>query len=709
MMGNSYPHLIERPSFQALYAFTPFKILESSSNAYTILLVPLKYFEINHELEWFKLKDRKRIKGRNEKEVIIPAELYPQTFTNDNDNIKHTYLYKRSEKDLKSNQQLYERNLPLYMEFSYEALQEPYVCKLGYVVLCSSPICPIIKYCLKVKRDKLRRGNCQHYVKVNNTYAGLYYVYPEIEKELIESEDHKEVITIPSSKGFPLITIKFIEEGSVLGYIDTIVFIPKIHRIILRQRFIFYPNPTLGIELKNIHALIFEFEIDQLRDIIREIFKRNKRVYEWLAFKYYFGRYLSDQRKKIVDGFKGFDLLSLKFKEISERSFQSAKDLQDEIYKAIEKNEEDFINFVSFVLLHTLAHTLIVALSVKYDIPEDCLCYIIDHPILKNNQHGGENIKLYIFEDAVGGYGYLKNFIEYIKEKKDTQVLCELFKYIQELIEKEDQKLGDYEKTFNDLLNYLNNIAIKGEVEKIKSRLEKVTEFIKKVKIYPHVMTFRAIFLDDIKLGDSELRKMLEDVFSNLPLCWDGCPCCVMMEKGCIFSPFDQPFVLSKYLVKEFVEEIIKVIEEKRLSNSFYFTNVKDYVDKIISEAKKSILISTPFLSQSTLDKISSLLEKNHNLQVKILTHKNCKNDKILSSKLMNMINKYKNFKIKFHDKLHAKGLLIDDLILLSGSFNLTTKGLESNVENIYIIYHPEEISKFRERFEEEWNNSLPF
>ena len=91
-----------------------------------------------------------------------------------------------------------------------------------------------------------------------------------------------------------------------------------------------------------------------------------------------------------------------------------------------------------------------------------------------------------------------------------------------------------------------------------------------------------------------------------------------------------------------------------------------------------------------------------------MLAHSESVSDRRITENLWKVLIKHKNFEIRLHDKLHAKGILIDNLILLKGSFNFTLKGLEVNVENIDIVYHPEEIAKFRKGFENIWKESNP-
>lgn len=731
---------LERSGFYVLHAFTPFKLLESYQNVYLIQLINISSFKVYSKEQppreqWWWCKPLpyehkitlKRCKDKEiTKKIITPRELLPTAFSR---NVDQQYIYVRYDDKIKEkiknanlqdhisilkDTDLFKKGIPIYLEFSYQALQEPYVCKLGYVILSSSSTCPLRECCPRIEYNE--SGQCKLYIKVNNTYAGLYHVHPLVEKRFDYEVPSRNVVIIPF-KYFPLIKISFTEEGEVTGYINSIILIPKRRWLFQKPRFYLYPNPTIGIKLSNVHALIFEFDVENLRNIILDILANSELTYRWLAFKYYSGRYRMIKKvrnkavSKIVDGFRGFDWLNSVFEHVAKSGTKSVNDLIDLMFnKKLLKNEysEDFINFVSFVLVHTFAHVMIAALSVIYDIPEGTLLYHIEHPILRCEELYRGRVKLIIFEDALGGYGYLKNITNRVKEYGDIQPLHKPFKYIVELLERENKLLESCQKNLkNDIYRLLDSGVSDSLKSKIWERVERILEFINKTGVYPHVMTFRSSILSGIEPEDERERSTLEELFSNMPLCWDGCLHCVMLERDCTYTPYDQPFIVSRNLIKEFIKRLMKSLE--KMSFSLYFTKVKDYVNEVINEAEHEILISTASLSTVTLDTLSSMLSRRRNLKIKVLAHKDSLSDRLIYRKVMEVRDKHRNFEIKFHDRLHAKGILIDDLVLLKGSFNFTMKGLEVNVENIDIVYHPEDIIKFKEGFNKVWRESTPF
>jgi len=65
-------------------------------------------------------------------------------------------------------------------------------------------------------------------------------------------------------------------------------------------------------------------------------------------------------------------------------------------------------------------------------------------------------------------------------------------------------------------------------------------------------------------------------------------------------------------------------------------------------------------------------------------------------------------FQAKVIDELHAKGMLVDDIMLLHGSFNFTISGLNANVENVTVDFSLRGAKKFKKEFDELWRKAKP-
>ena len=720
-----YSRAIQRSGFNSLYSFVPFKIIRSYNDEYTILLTRLSGFKVYGErLRWMRgIYDEFNIVFRGiVKRVKIPVEINPITLSR-NSNRKYIYLrYNREIMKIIENQNIdIERHLeaisnvnlfrevrPVYIEFSYKSLTQPHVCRYGYVLLSSDEKCPLENICSKFRRNG---GSCKYYIKVDNTYVGLYHVYPLIEKQFAihKREQLHDVIIIPFN-GNPLIKIRFTEYGEIRGGINSVVLIPKISWLFFPPRFYLYPSPTIGVRLKNVHALILEFEKNYIKQIIRKLLSENPIVFGWLALKYNVGRGSIRRRsRKIVDGFRGLDELSRIFNDVAREGEQLCERLLTEyttknspMHKKLIMNE-DFISFASFVLVHSLVHLLITVISAKYYISEDVLMYHIEHPIIEGRERLDEDIRLIIFEDAIGGYGYLKNIYTELK-KGNLELLEDIITKALEIIRK-DEKLKASDLKKNILLSLT---TLDGNLRsKISEQLENVIKCIEKTGIYPHIIAFRRSILGDIDISsiDEHSRGVLENIFSGIPLCWDGCPHCVMLERGCTYSPYDQVFLVSKNLAREFLSKTLENI--KKPSFSAYLSRIDEKaIENMINNAEREILISTAYLSPKTIDYLLNILNTKQYVDIKVLAStENLDNLKIIE-KLKDLQRRFDNFNVKFFDNLHAKGIVIDELILIKGSFNFTKKGLSINLENIDIVYHPKEIRKFKESFENIWERA---
>lgn len=95
-------------------------------------------------------------------------------------------------------------------------------------------------------------------------------------------------------------------------------------------------------------------------------------------------------------------------------------------------------------------------------------------------------------------------------------------------------------------------------------------------------------------------------------------------------------------------------------------------------------------------------------LNVRIITSKDTTNKAHEDGlRLLKDINN--RIKTKIAQQLHAKGMLVDDVMLLTGSFNFTTSGLTSNVENLTVDFSLSGPRRFKEKFEALWADSQPF
>ena len=56
--------------------------------------------------------------------------------------------------------------------------------------------------------------------------------------------------------------------------------------------------------------------------------------------------------------------------------------------------------------------------------------------------------------------------------------------------------------------------------------------------------------------------------------------------------------------------------------------------------------------------------------------------------------------------KMHHKFAILDDRIVLTGSYNWTTESEEENYENVIVLREPIQVQKYREEFEALWRQA---
>lgn len=711
---------LERSGIKLLYTFTPFKIIKSTKDKYVIQLIELSGFKTYpKKLLWksvssyvkFRVKMKAKAKEIR-KSVITPIELYATTFTEPGNRYIFVRCFNSREKKTYDEcletiyakaGEIFARYRPIFAEYSYKALDHPYTCRQGYVLISSSETCPLAKVC---PRRRVELGTCKYYVSVKNTYAGLYYVYPLVKKEInVRSEKDLESIVILPYNGLPLVKIAFTSKAELRAYISAIILTPKMRWLIFYPRFYLFPRETIGIQLQNVHALILHFNKKLLVDVLKKILIRSEKVFRWITFKYLYGRYMplkGRQTAKVIDGYKGFNEMEKTYSTILEHPNRE-HELKKQLMNTNLLQNMDFLNFATFVLIHTLAHALLTLISTTLNVPEEELGYYIDHPILEGLTLPEEEIRLIVFEDAIGGYGYLKTLAADIRENPET--LEHMFRTMLNFLVEEDKKVKKNLSTINITLdNILNAIEKENVKEIIKTRIMRLLELRNTLNVIPHIIALRNVVLNGLEL-DEKTRSLIEELFSGLPLCWDGCLHCVMMEKGCMFPSFDQVFTVSKSMLQHFLEQILPSIH--KLSYSLYFTsNVKEHVENLIENAKEEILISTASLSPITIEYLGKLLKEKPGLNIKILATSEFETYRHWQAvkKLGILAKTTGRIEARLLDKVHAKGILIDNLVLIKGSFNFTKRGFEINVENLDIEYNPQEIRRFREGYIKIWN-----
>ncbi|MEM2741954.1 MAG: phospholipase D family protein, partial [Nitrososphaeria archaeon] len=135
---------------------------------------------------------------------------------------------------------------------------------------------------------------------------------------------------------------------------------------------------------------------------------------------------------------------------------------------------------------------------------------------------------------------------------------------------------------------------------------------------------------------------------------------------------------------------------------------IRKEFESLLSAARFKVDLVSPWISPEIVEDLFKLHLERH-LRIRIITRRDPENAaQVRSLEILTQLSKdySPSFQAKVMDELHAKGMLIDDVMLLYGSFNFTISGLNANVENVVIDFSLQGTKKFNEEFNELWKNA---
>jgi phosphatidylserine/phosphatidylglycerophosphate/cardiolipin synthase-like enzyme len=180
-----------------------------------------------------------------------------------------------------------------------------------------------------------------------------------------------------------------------------------------------------------------------------------------------------------------------------------------------------------------------------------------------------------------------------------------------------------------------------------------------------------------------------------------------MVERECNFLPFDQPFLVSQRLLTNSLDILDSVLKNPISFSPLKRGLMKEY-KTFLSVATNKIDVATPWISPEIVKDLIDLHVRKQ-IKIRIITKEDAKNETQVQSLdiLKSATEKFSSdFKVRTVDELHAKGILVDDIMVLHGSFNLTLTGLNSNVENATMDCSILGSKKFAEEFDRLWEGS---
>jgi hypothetical protein len=689
---------IEREGIRALYNSAPFKLLRCKPpNFYSIPIVPIHYLSARQKIEWCSaaIKDKFDINIHTHskvfsKQVVHPYALISSVFQPRGG--RFTFQYRES----------FPRFPPAYAEYSYESLVNGYYCRQGWVLLSSSRTCPIQTNCRYYKPFDKESSSCLYYSGSSMSarsiaYSSMYTVYPVI-RRLFFSREIGEAIFAIRLEDKPLAVARFLEDSEVRYYVDTIEFAPR--NIIMYRRPLVFLREGIGMRLLGIRALELKFVAKYLRRLVQELLNQDITLARWITFKYELFK-MNNGELQEKRGFKAFDDMTKIVSTISEKGPDSFRRTQ--LWHKIHDpdiNNEDFISFAELVLLHSLSHMLKDALVTYIGCNPDDLQYFLEHPKNPSIRPRSEHIRLIIFEDAIGGLGYLKTLAQTVRA--DPQEYRRFARHLANALDsyrKHWSRMEDRKRVMaTNLRQFLTNYS------HIVNTIDKVYTEFQQLDVYPHVNAIREILSSEI-ISDAD-RVKLDDILSYVPLCWDGCQLCVIPERGCSFMVYDQPFLVSLRLSLKGFETIVNSLEEPRKLRHF-IQGIKATFYDFLEAAENHIYIATPWISKNI---VNDLFSKASTCKIRLLTSDDINNEAQRNSLnyMRQSISDYPQMEVRLLPlnkiNVHAKGVMVDSIMLMEGSFNLTNSGLEEKIENLTVSFSPQDAFDFASGFERLWS-----
>jgi len=687
----------KRSGIQALYTFTPFKLL-FGKNEYGLILVPIVYNNTNEDISWrigiadiFYVPYYKR-----DFKVILPKEIKPYIFAPSSRNdVRYTNTSLLRDPNFVIDKEIATQPFPLIARYNHSSLANGYYCKYGLVLLHNNKQCPLAEKCKLFERDE--NVGCKYY-DGPKPYERLYKVFPHIVRRVREGGiGNRKMISA-------LIVVKIGNIERILGKIefsdklvmeafsDATIFNAKSADLMYKDFLWVSYKDGIGFRLNNLNGLILKFNINTLEDYISWLIGNNPEIRDWLCTKMliYFGNRKNITLNKFSLSHKGFAAMD-RFENIIDGIINGK-------FKEHCK-DENLTLFGSFILVHTLAHVIIsnvIDSLIKSNISSDYM-YYIEHPVF-----GDTSATIYIVETIYGGFGYLKNISNMISAGDST--LRGILSYLPNIYD-------THERNSNGSLFNLRQIVIRFSSKLDNNILNRVIDiFDSWGKGSPFPNSFPSHFVVRNYLGkrfkssinkDGDTRQTFKDLIAELPLCWDGCNLCIGMDKGCMFGPYDQPFLISRKVVSEFLKTHTDWFGKKDFS---FTNNLYSIFKDLINLAENEIKIVSPWIGKEIIDDLRAVKEEK-DLLITVVCLDDEKNDDAIKEAEKAGIRVIK-VPPSAEGIIHAKVMIIDDAIALMGSANFTVNGLKKNVEAEIVTIDPDEVEKLLQQFDEIFKNT---
>ena len=354
--------------------------------------------------------------------------------------------------------------------------------------------------------------------------------------------------------------------------------------------------------------------------------------------------------------------------------------------------DDGFLEFVGLVLVHTLAHVLLLITSEELNLSIDDLAYVYG----VKNIESEDGTPLRVFYAAVverNEMGTLQIDVELsnIFGRDDKKCITALADKLREfwrgLEESQEEYINEYmdiSKNVRDLINKDDKALIVLDVSKRIFYELLSNEFLPDSDVLKQIITnvipseaSKLLRVIRDKLGvDIELRE-LEDTISRyiddivaylmdrIDMCFDGCNLDIRLDKQCTEALFE-----NIYTSKRLLELFLKVAGIISDSPATLEVNGEGLFNLILA-SKERLHIQTAFTSTQALYALESILRKGVKVTLEIDRREFGK----FVNELKRLSRRYRNFTYKETDVPHHGKYLVVDMISAITSWNYGTSG----------------------------------
>ncbi len=674
----------------ALYSLTPFKLRET--NPYKMVVAPVSYLHPDDEGLWNNYRSSSYVEKFSvpaptfDKEVIQPYQLFGREFSPDSDD-EITFEHKNIDDPSSWTYP------PMFMEFSYEALESTGYCTEGWVVSASDKKCPVRHKCPN-QEDPESDGGCKHY-RQNGKYSRLYTVNPDIETHFADpalSEFNRFASLRYRDK--PLLSLGYTEEAEFQAYINRIVFstkVPWIHRTPS-----LFTHEGLGFQMQNVNAIEAEFSPSVLREFVLQCLEESERLRNWVALKYVC--YDADNAGSISEknGFEAIDMLEGALDEAIRATQEESEDeesgsLVAQVQNVDFREDDDAAGFAEVLLMHSFAHLLRDRICIEYGADGEQISYYLEHPRVESKTVQSGKVRIVLHESAIGGFGYLEEFRDAYERDDMT-----LDRYLEPI----SRFLGDHGEdardSYDQVFEFLEHFD-----DPVQQDAEAALKALDDLGLYPPFRSVRKVLDDryDLASAGESKRSLFQRLGEKAPQCWDGCGICVEDDDDCSYLPFDRSFLLSRSLAKEGIDTLIEGASEPtttELSRTLY-----DTVDAFLTAARSELFITTPYLSYEVMETIVEST-KEWDVDVRVILDESM-GDGTTDSPFEELDIPHIQYR---YDEVETTQVSMDGVAILSGDFELKQRELMSSAEKdpLEISFDPQEAGDKHAALERRWN-----